>query len=99
MVYLVEETPQNIPPAILIGIPIRWQMLGGFWYHQISNVRLLQNETHAEINVLARQRNNNFVGEGGGRIEHFRKAKRMRAFHVNADIEKQIFSTNYKKHV
>ena len=49
--------------------------------------------------MLARQRNNNFVGEGGGRIEHFRKAKRMRAFHVNADIEKQIFSTNYKKHV
>ena len=49
VVNLVEETPKNIPPAILIGIPIRWQMLGGFWYHQISNVRLLQNETHAEI--------------------------------------------------
>lgn len=49
VVNLVEETPQNIPPAILIGIPIRWQMLGGFWYHQISNVRLFQNETHAEI--------------------------------------------------
>ena len=48
--------------------------------------------------MLARQRNYNFVGEGG-RIEHFRKAKRMRAFQVNADIEKQIFSTNYKKHV
>lgn len=43
VVNLVEETPQNIPPAILIGIPIRWQMLGGFWYHQISNVRLFQN--------------------------------------------------------
>lgn len=66
VVNLVEETPQNIPSAILIGIPIRWQMLGGFWYHQISNVRLLQNETHADLEICARETAELQFRGGGG---------------------------------
>ena len=75
VVNLVEETPQNIPPAILIGIPIRWQMLGGFWYHQISNVRLLQNETHAEICARETAEQQFRGGGGGGELNTFVKLR------------------------